>query len=256
MPDATPTPYGRFRSTRWTLIQKAARHGEPGVTGTEAEEAEEALNELCGLYWPPIYAYARFRGKSREDAEDLTQTLFLELLDKRLLARADLGRTKFRTFLLARFNFVISNDFRQQAAIKRGRDVKVISADSDGGEELYQTALAHESDPAQAYDRAWAAALTRRTLVVLQREYTQGKPRIPFDDLRGYLPGGSAHAREPQRILKDRYGLPSEGAVKQVIQRLNKRLREIFHALVADTVADPADVEEEIRHLLRLLAGR
>ncbi|MCP5527369.1 MAG: sigma-70 family RNA polymerase sigma factor [Verrucomicrobiales bacterium] len=253
--DAAAAPEGAFVSTRWSLIQRAARHDREDLGDKERAETGEALNQLCRLYWRPVYAFARSWGKPPDEAADLTQSFFLELLQKRLLAREDLGKTKFRTFLLKRFKYLISNDFRRRTAKKRGGADQDFPLEIEDAEAAIATARATGSDPAEAYDRSWAAELVRRTLAILEAEHAKRHPDLPFAALRGHLPGGSAHERIPYRTLQERHGLASEGAVKQIVHRLNLRLREVFYGCVADTVAEPGEVEGEVRYLLQVLSG-
>jgi DNA-directed RNA polymerase specialized sigma24 family protein len=218
-------------------------------------DSPEALNRLCQTYWYPLYAYARSRGHSHEQAEDLTQLFFLELIEKRLVARADRKMTKFRTFLLTHFDYVISNEWRKATAEKRGKGAEHLSIDAEEANGRFQNLAAEGKDPALIYDQAWASQVVDQTLRVLREEYTGHNQDVPFEALQGYLPGGAACPRQPYEELANLYPAVNVGALKTRVSRLNKRFRELLVSVVGETVEDPTEVESEIRYLVDVLAA-
>ena len=92
---------GVFATTRWTVVLAAGRRG--------AAQADVALEELCRAYWFPLYAYVRWHGHSREDAEDLTQAFFARLLEKNFLEGISSEKGKFRAFLLMAMKRFLAN---------------------------------------------------------------------------------------------------------------------------------------------------
>ena len=253
-----------FPVTRWSSVdQLAALEGRQDIGENTRERASQALNALCEIYWRPIYAYARMKVKSHEEAQDLTQTFFFEFLKKNLVARADRQMTKFRTFLLAQFDYVLSNEWRRQHALKRGEGVEHWSFDFEDADQKLESLLADPVDPAAIYDQVWANEVAEQVLKLLRAEYTGHNQDVPFEALKGYLPGGGACERLPYEELAKRHPGPNVGALKTRVSRLNKRFLELLRAVVADTLcnpvepgapADPAAVEEEIKDLVQALS--
>ena len=252
-----------FPVTRWSsVVQLAAIEGRKDIGEDTRERASQALNALCEIYWRPIYAYARMKVKSPEDAQDLTQTFFLELLRKNLVARADRQMTKFRTFLLAQLDYVRCNEWRRQHVLKRGGGVEHWSFNFEDADEQLESLLAAPADPAAIYQQVWANEVVEQVLKLLREDYAAHNPDVPFEALKGYLPGGGACERLPYEELTRRYPGHNVGALKTRVSRLKKRFQELLRAVVADTLcnpdvpgapADPAAVEEEIKDLVQVL---
>ena len=232
----------RFPTTRWTLVVAA---GDP-----HRKEARSALVSLCENYWYPLYAYLRRRGYPADQAQDLTQDFFVRVLEGRYLYRAEPEKGRFRSFLLTSLKFFVADTGDRQRAIKRGGGA-VVSVEFSSGEERYQREPAHDETPERIFERRWALAVLDRVVERLRNEFVQhGRPEH-FQRLKVFLLGQSdapyaALAREMNT---------SEGALKVAIHRLRKRYRELFRQEIADTVADPAEVESELRFLTAVLTG-
>jgi RNA polymerase sigma factor (sigma-70 family) len=232
----------RFPTTRWTLVVAA---GDP-----HRKEARSALVSLCENYWYPLYAYLRRRGYPADQAQDLTQDFFVRVLEGRYLDRAEPEKGRFRSFLLTSLKFFVADTGDRQRAIKRGGGA-VVSVEFSSGEERYQREPAHDETPERIFERRWALAVLNRVVERLRNEFVQhGRPEH-FQRLKVFLLGQSdapyaALAREMNT---------SEGALKVAIHRLRKRYRELFRQEIADTVADPAEVESELRFLAAVLTG-
>ena len=110
-----------FATTRWSIVVSAGHQSSP--------DAESALETLCRTYWYPLYAFARRRGSSPEDAADLTQEFFARLIEKRWLAEADSSKGRFRTFLLTALSHFLAKEWRRERAAKRSGGRKLISLD-------------------------------------------------------------------------------------------------------------------------------
>lgn len=231
-----------FPTTRWTLVVTA---GDP-----QRKEARSALVSLCERYWYPLYAYLRRRGYSADQAEDLTQGFFIRMLEGRYLGRADPDKGRFRSFLLTSLKFFVADEQDRQRARKRGGGA-VVSLEFSLGEARYQREPAHDETPERMFERRWARSVLDRVVERLQDEFVRhGRPEH-FERLKVFLLGSSdapyaALAREMNT---------SEGALKVAIHRLRKRYRELFRLEIADTVADPAEVESELRFLAAALTG-
>lgn len=240
----TPAGGGQFASTHWTQVLAAADPGHP--------DAREALAALCRTYWPPLYAFARRRGYSPADAEDLTQGFFARLLRLDSLAQVRRERGRFRSFLLAALQHHLSDERDRALAAKRGAG-KVVSIDAEAAESGYQREFADAGvTPDAAFDRAWALTLLQSVAVRLQRDYESGGQGGLFASLRFCLTGSRSDL--PYAELAGRLGL-SEPAVRVAVHRLRKRYRQFLRDEIAQTVARPEDVEDELREL-RLALSR
>jgi RNA polymerase sigma factor (sigma-70 family) len=233
----------QFPTTRWTMVVAA---GDP-----DRKEARLALVALCENYWYPLYAYLRRRGYAADQAQDLTQDFFIRVLEGRYLDHADPEKGRFRSFLLTSLKFFVADEEDRQSAQKRG-GAAVVSLEFSSGEERYQREPAHDETPERIFERRWALAVLDRVVERLRNEFVQhGRPEH-FARLKVFLLGQSdapyaALAREMNT---------SEGALKVAIHRLRKRYRELFRQEIADTVADPAEVESELRFLAAALTGK
>jgi RNA polymerase sigma-70 factor (ECF subfamily) len=231
-----------FPSTHWSLVLRAGRRVDPA--------ASEALEQLCRAYWFPLYAFARRCGYVQETAQDLTQEFFSRLLAKDYLQAADPNRGRFRSFLLASFKHMMARERRDAARLKRGGRAQTFSLDALHPEERYAVEPADELAPDRVFERRWAEALLARTLERLKSEYTDRALR--FEELKVFLVG--ARGAAPLAETAARLGV-GEGALKLVVYRMRQRYAQIFREEVAQTVEDPDEVEDEIRHVFAVLAA-
>jgi RNA polymerase sigma-70 factor (ECF subfamily) len=230
----------QFPTTRWSLVVAA---GDP-----ERQEARSALVSLCENYWYPLYAYLRRRGYPADQAQDLTQDFFVRVVEGRYLDRADPEKGRFRSFLLTSLKFFVADQEDRQRAHKRGGGA-LVPLEFSSGEERYQREPAHDETPERIFERRWALSVLDRVVEKLRNEFVQhGRPE-DFERLKGSLLGRSD---TPNTALAREMNT-SEGALKVAIHRLRKRYRDLFRQEIADTVADPAEVESELRYLAAVL---
>ena len=215
-------------------------------------ESAPALAELCTAYWYPLYAYARRKGRSPEEAEDLTQGFFAELLAKNWVVAADREKGRFRAFLLTAFKRHMGHERAKARAVKRGGGRAPLPLDFEDGERRYSLEPTHDLTPDRIYDRRWALTLLGRVLDGLEAEMCASGRADLFAALRPHLTGEPDAAA--YREIAARLGM-SEGGLKTAAHRLRSRYRDRLRAEIADTVTDPADVEPEIRHLLEALGA-
>jgi RNA polymerase sigma-70 factor (ECF subfamily) len=193
-----------------------------------------------------LYYYVRRRGYRADEAQDLTQEFFAAILAKDFLRAADPERGRFRSFLLASLSHFLANEWRRRAAKKRGGGRRVVSLDVASGETRYAHEPSHDLTPEKAFERRWAMLLLEQTLAKLRAEYAAvGKARV-FERLAVYLAGEKDVAYD--NVARD-LGM-TEGAVRVAVHRLRRRCRTLLRAEVAQTVADPAEVDEELRDLM------
>ncbi len=230
----------QFPTTRWTLVIAAA---DP-----QRKEARSALVSLCEAYWYPLYAYVRRRGYPADQAQDLTQEFFTRVLEGRYLDRADPEKGRFRSFLLTSLKFFVADEEDRHRALKRGGGA-VLPLEFSSGEERYQREPAHDETPERIFERRWALSVLDRVVEKLRDEFVQHGRPDHFERLKVFLLG---HSNAPYAALALEMKT-SEGALKVAVHRLRKRYRELFRQEIADTVADPADVESELRFLAAAL---
>jgi RNA polymerase sigma-70 factor (ECF subfamily) len=231
-----------FVTTHWSLVLAA------GVG--EAAEAHRALGELCQTYWYPLYVYIRRRGYSPEDAEDLTQGFFARLLERRWVGQADRARGRFRSFLLTALNHFLADDWDRAHAQKRGGG-KILPLEIGPAESRYQLEPADRLTPEKIFERQWAMTVLESVYARLQAEYQAEDKAAQFDSLKDCLTQGRGAVR--YAALSKQLDL-SEGALRVMVCRLRQRYRQLLRDEIAQTVADPGAVEEELRYLFRALS--
>jgi RNA polymerase sigma factor (sigma-70 family) len=198
-----------------------------------------------------LYAYLRRRGYPSRQAQDLTQEFFIRVLEGRYLDRADPEKGRFRSFLLTSLKFFVADEEDRNRARKRGGGI-VVAIEYSSGEERYQREPAHDETPERIYERRWALSLIDRVVEKLREKFVHHGRPDHFERLKVFLLG---HSDAPYAALAREMNT-SEGALKVAIHRLRKRYRELFRQEIADTVADPAEVESELRFLAAVLARK
>jgi RNA polymerase sigma-70 factor (ECF subfamily) len=234
-----------FQPTRWSLIATLRAH--------DGEQAQAALEELCTVYWYPLYAYARRSGQTAEAARDLTQGFFAHLLEKELFTLARQERGRLRTFLLTAMQRYLREEWRKGQRFKRGGGAALLSIDEAFAEERYAREPADPATPEKIYERRWALLLLERTLLGLRDEYTASGKADIFEVLKGHLsPDGSEPSGETAGA---RLGI-SPAAARMAVARLRARFRERLLREVAASMdaATEAEVDEEIDALFRALS--
>lgn len=211
--------------------------------------AEEALGELCRVYWFPIYAYVRRKGRGPADAEDLTQEFFAKVVERRPFGELMREGGKFRSFLLRAMDRMLVDDWRRSQTAKRGAG-KVVSLDDGEAETRFLREPVERRTPESQFDLNFAMALLERVYGELESEFA-GREEL-FAALKPCLMG--AKAELPYAELAAQLGL-TEGAVKTHVHRLRARFRALLREAVGQIVAGPEEIDEELRALLRVIAG-
>jgi RNA polymerase sigma-70 factor (ECF subfamily) len=239
-----------FATTRWSVILSA------GHSESEERKARDALGELCRIYWRPILSFVCRRGHSAEDAQDLTQDFFVMILGNNWLQRADPNRGRFRSLLLTSLQNFLINAAERNHTRKRGGDVEFVSWDewtAEAPSHLSISAQAFDSlPPEQLFDFGWAVTVVEQALGRLREECeSKGRLRL-FEALSAHLTGERAEVSYPK--LSAMLGI-GESVVKKQLHNMRQRYRWLLRDEVAHTVENPADVEDEIRHLCAALAA-
>jgi RNA polymerase sigma-70 factor (ECF subfamily) len=225
---------------------------------SQAEGAELALAELCQVYWYPLYIFARRRGYSPSDAEDLTQGFFLHLLADRALAGVDPVKGKFRCFLIACFQNYIADAADWSRRVKRGGGKELVQLDAEDAEERYRREPVEFLTAEKIFDARWAMTVLGEAMTRFREEYIAAGKESIFEALESFLDPNSALALPSYEDVAKRLGLSVSG-VKTIVHRMRKRYRSILREEVGRTVSDPANIDEEIRALceaLRASGGR
>ena len=217
----------------------------------DADQKEEALAELCRNYWFPLYAWVRKNGRTREDAEDLTQAYFAHLLTKSPFEQLSPNKGLFRTFLLKTLKHFLIDDIRRERAEKRGGTVRNLSIDVDNFEERLANDLEEVSDPDRYFDRNWAVTLVDRVYSRIGEDYRKAGKSELFLLLKSCLLG---KGEQSYVDMANTVGM-SEGGFTMAVQRIRRRFGDEIRAEVEQTVSDPSEVDEELRWLLSVLGG-
>jgi RNA polymerase sigma-70 factor (ECF subfamily) len=235
---SSTAPGDIFATTHWTVVLAAGQRSTP--------QSDSALEQLCKTYWFPLYAYVRRRGHTKEDAEDLTQAFFARFLAKNYLDGLRAERGRFRAFLLAALKHFLINEWHKSQRQKRGGGETPLSLDWQTADTKFQVAAVNEPSPDKAFDREWAVALLAKVIERLQAECeAEGKAKL-FGQLKIFLAAGkgeAAHGEVAKALGMD------EGAVRVAVHRLRKRYRALLREEIAQTLGDPAQVDEEMRAL-------
>jgi RNA polymerase sigma-70 factor (ECF subfamily) len=237
--DSTSSSSGRFPPTRWSLLIRAG--------STPSPEARTALSELCELYWYPIYAYIRRKGKDHIEALDCTQEFFRHVIEGNVFLSADQSRGRFRSFLLTACRNFLVDGYRRA---KRKEPAPVFSIDSDDAERRYRLEPVDHMTPEGLFDRDWALGLLDAALSRVAREYeAKGKAEL-FEHLKFAITVDPA--RVATSTIADRLG-KSEEAVHTAVHRLRRRYREILLEKVSATLDGQLSTEEEIQLLFEAI---
>jgi RNA polymerase sigma factor (sigma-70 family) len=232
-----------FQTTHWTVVLAAFQENSSGRA--------EALAQLCSAYRSPLYVFIRRRGYPPEDADDLVQGFFLHLLNGNLRELKREGG-RFRSYLLRALKCFLVNDWRRQNAQKRGGGAIIVPADSVD-EQRYQSAFIEDSTPETMYEQQWALSLMDRTVARLREEYAAVKKDALFEQLQSFLPGLDRGLRYPEAAAS--LGM-SEAAVRVAVHRLRRRYGELLRAEIGKTVSSPAEIDDEIRHLIEVMGRK
>jgi RNA polymerase sigma factor (sigma-70 family) len=239
-----------FPSTHWSVVLAA------GESQAEPQAAQAALAELCQTYWAPLYSFVRSRGHSVHDAQDLTQSFFAYLIERKIYARVDRQRGRFRSFLLASLKNFLADASDRARTLKRGGAQELLPLHEEQINEAESVFQNHRGASTEEliFDRSWAEALVAAGLERLSADYrSEGKEKL-FNKLRIFL-AGCAGSPPAYSELAARLGV-SESTLRSHVTRLRARYREVLRAEVRQTVETEAEVDEELHELLRVLTSR
>jgi len=233
-----------FATTHWSVVQAACIMRAP--------QARAALETLCRNYWYPLYAFVRRRGHGPDEAQDLTQDFFADLIERESLRSVDRGKGRFRSFLLGAMQNHLATQHKKAQALKRGGQYAFVSIDEQDAEGRYLREPAGNLTPERIFERRWALTLLENTLAALHQEYLRAGKLEVFEALQGTLSGDQDAPTWSSTAPK--LGL-TEGATRVAAHRLRRRYGELLRDAIAHTVSSPEEIEDEIHHLFRVLQG-
>ena len=230
-----------FATTHWSVVLEARG---------ESPAAQDALEKLCRTYWRPVYAFLRRQGVGPEEAEDITQGFFAQLLERRKFSSLRKEKGRLRSFLLGALKYFLADERRRATAIKRGKGQRLIPLERLGVDERIEM---EPSDPVTAemiYERRWALTVLENVLSRLKDEYQTAGNAALFDLLKQLLP--DEPGSPSQADIAARLGM-TENAIRQAFYRFRQRYQSLLREEIAHTVATPGDIEDELRHLIAVL---
>jgi len=240
------SPHKKFQSTHWTLIERAV--------SSDKKEADQALTIIFQSYWPPLYVFARYKGLSVEDAEDVVQKFFSDLCEKGLLEKACPEKGKLRTFFLTVVERLILQKTRGDLAQKRGGGQTTFSIDQAREEKWINSEPLENKNPESIFDKRWALAVLEQALLALREEYLKKDNASLFDSLKSHL-GWSEGEDSYENIARNHQ--MTEGAVRVAVYRLRKKYKGALETQIAETIgsANKELIREEIEHLFAAIAS-
>lgn len=236
---------GKLPTTRWTMVLNAGQDA--------TAERNKALAELCTAYWAPVYGFIRAKGRSAEEAQDLTQGFFTtRLLEKNDIAAADPTRGRFRNWLLTAVKSYLANDLAKMRAQKRNPGTEFISMDTAEVEGLCPIQIGHDTTPERVFERRWALVLLEKSLQKLEESYKKRGDEKLFSKLLPLLIGTGTEAH---RAIAEELGMREE-TFNVALSRCRSRLQERIREEIAETVVHADEIEDELRHLYSGLRSR
>jgi len=230
-----------FATTQWSVVLTAQ---------SKSPSAHEALEKLCRTYWWPLYGFVRRQGYNPEEAQDFTQGFFAMLLERRDLDVVRREKGRLRSYLLTALKNYLGKARRRALTLKRGEGKPLMALDELMARERADLEPAHLLTAEGIYERRWALTLLEHALARLEQEFQTAGNATLFEKLKPLLTDESERAS--QADIAHELNM-TENAVKQALHRLRQRYRVVLRDEIADTVAVPTDIEDELRHFITIL---
>ena len=247
MPENAPpatgaaTAHAAFSPTPWSVVLEARR---------DSAQRRSALEQLCTAYWLPIYGYLRRRNHAPADAEDLTQSFFVFLLESDFLERPDPNKGRFRGYLVGALKHFLAGHYKRAGTQKRGGEVRFVDWAAVDAEREFLAFDRPQLDPSEAYETGWVLALLRRSLQRLEEEQAAAGRGPQFAALRNFL--STTPTRRDYEDAARALGTVRANVAVWIF-RLKRRYAELVRLEVTASVQDPTEVKNEMRHLLQAL---
>jgi RNA polymerase sigma factor (sigma-70 family) len=241
--DAGQGEVAPFTTTHWSVVFEAQG---------DSPAAREALEKLCRTYWRPIYSFLRRQGIGPDEAEDLTQGFFALLLERKDLNTVRKEKGRLRSYLIVSLKNFLTDESRYAMAIKRGKGQRLIPLEELDADERIQMEPPDLMTAEQIYEHRWASTVLDHVLSRLKDQYQAAGHAALFDSLKQLLP--DEPGAPSQADVAAQLGM-TENAVRQAFHRFRRRYQLLLREEIAHTVASPSDIEDELRHLISVVAG-
>jgi RNA polymerase sigma factor (sigma-70 family) len=230
-----------FTTTHWSVVLTAQG---------ESPAAQEALEKLCRIYWRPIYAVLRRQGFGSQEAEDITQGFFAQLLERKSFDAVRKEKGRLRSYLLGALKYFVVDEQRRAMAVKRGKGQRLIPLEDLRDNERIEMEPADPVTAEMIYERRWALTVLERVLSRLKDEYVAAGNAALFDSLKELLPDEPGSPSQAE--IATQLGM-TENAIRQAFYRFRQRYQSLLREEIANTVATPGDIEDELRHLIAVI---
>jgi RNA polymerase sigma-70 factor (ECF subfamily) len=232
-----------FATTHWSVVLAAGK--------SSSAQQKKALEALCQSYWFPLYAFLRRRGYDNHQAEDYTQAFFAHILEKHDLRTADPKYGKFRSFLLIRLKYFVSDERDRAQAQKRGGGRKILSLSFQNAEGQYALEPADQLSPEMLFEKSWALTVLERTMERLEADMAKKNKQKLFEHLKVCL----TTDKDVIPYLDMAVELDmTEGSIRVAVHRLRRQYRKLLRDEIAQTVAGEDQIDEEMGCLFAALA--
>jgi RNA polymerase sigma factor (sigma-70 family) len=230
-----------FSTTNWSVVLQAQG---------QSPAAQEALEKLCRTYWRPVYSFIRREGTAPEEAEDLTQSFFVLLLQRRNFDDVRKEKGRLRSYLLTSLKHFLVSEHRRAVTVKRGKGQQPAPLEELALIKHAEIEPADHLSADRIYERRWALTLMEQVLHRLREEYEAAGNAELFDFLKQLLPDepGSPSRTE----IASQLGM-TDNALRQAFHRFRQRYQLLLREEISHTVAIASDVEDELRHLIAVL---
>lgn len=215
-------------------------------------DSRGALERLCEAYWNPVFSFIRRSGHDQDNAQDLTQEFFARMVEKNYLDIADPERGRFRSFLLTAVKHFLANQRDRAHALKRGGGENPVQLDEAIADDSRTSPGTRSDTPESLFERRWAVSLLERAMAKLRAEFASPDRARQFERLVPFLNRDSSGERYD--ALSEQLGI-SAGALRVLVHRMRRRYRDLVRAEIAETVATPEDIDDEIRFLMAVLGS-
>ena len=230
-----------FSTTNWSVVLEAQG---------QSPAAQEALEKLCSTYWRPVYSFIRREGTKTEEAEDLTQSFFALLLQRRNFEDVRKEKGRLRSYLLTSLKHFLVSEHRRAVTLKRGKGQQPVPLDELSGAQRSGMEPADHLTAERVYERRWALTLMEQVLRRLKNEYDAAGNTELFESLKQLLADEVEAPSRAQIALK--LGM-TDNALRQALHRLRQRYQVLLREEISHTVAVASDIEDELRHLIAVL---
>ena len=232
-----------FLTTHWSLIESIRAGDDPNHI---------LIGSLLNDYWKPVYCYVRRRGYGNEQAKDLTQGFFSDIvLGKALVEQADRGKGRFRALLLTALRHYLINIQNKEMARKRTPKGRLTPLDRVDPEAMPE--MADALSPEECFNHIWVSSLLERAFERVERSCHEDGKTVYWKVFEERVLGPIAEESEPPAVqeLCSRYGISDGGKLANLIVTVKRRVRAVLQELVQESVMSTDEVNDELGELAR-----